>query len=432
MDLVNLSVTKTEPAIVGSVQRMYSIWDRDAEYLLCEATDDGSVFDVGRFFVIQGSGQARNTLRHQVFSAMRNAKTWQGLSVESGKFSDKSALADLFESEVMDTLRARGVPSHHIGAVNPSDGQVDGSTSARPSNLVVVERVPVVKPVRTHLHNDPVYDYTMYRDARDKVVALEQIVRLGLPGGSAVLNQLKDLVRDNSSEAAEAHAARYGVATSIKSWSPLPRPICDWQCKYEDQDRNLSPQEALYISGLSAAELTSLGQILTACSLMVDAILSTGGLRLWDLKWEAAVKGGSFCVVDTMDHDSMRVTQSIRYGDVDCYIHFNKQSIRDYFKIFHAEWVAAINHAKRASKLSVSNRPFMEIYREGVSSGRYPSIPALDPSYADLQSAKYQYVTSVACGTADVSTGYALAREELAYYQKRGRLDGALQYLSRT
>lgn len=431
MHVVNLDLLRTKPTLQGSVQKMYSILEGGTEYLLCEAVDDGSVFDVGRFFVIEGSGQARNTLRHQVFAAIGDPARWSNLDVDDQRYSDKSYLNGLFGTAVMDTIRLRGAPTHHIGAVDSVTGRVDASSAASPSNLVVVERVPVVRPIRTHLHSDSVYDYSQYVEASSKVLALEQIVRLGLPGGSAVLSRFKELGGAGSAEAA-AHLARYGATLPLRSWSSISRPICDWQSKYEDHDRNLDPQEALYIGGISASDLTAIGQMLMLCSLMVDSVLSRGGLTLWDLKWEVAVRGGDPIVVDTMDHDSMRITHPAPYKQITCHIHFNKQAIRDYYRIFHPDWIAAIRLAKQASERDADNRPFMELYRDGVRAGMYPSIPAIDPEYAELQARKYQYVTDIARDVADEDAGLSLAHAELAYYKSRGRLEQLLEFVTPT
>jgi phosphoribosylaminoimidazole-succinocarboxamide synthase len=264
-----------------------------------------------------------------------------------------------------------------------------------------------------------------YLEAPSKIIALEQIVRLGIPGGSAVINRFRELGGARSSSAAE-YAARYEVKLPLESWSPLPHPICDWQTKYEDGDRNLDPQEALYISGLSASRLTALGELLTLCSLLVDSILSAGALKLWDLKWEAAVRQSGLLMADTMDHDSMRVTYLVPYAGKQCNIHFNKQAIRDYCKVFHQEWVNSITEAKRVSKSRPDNRKFMDLYREGVECGEYPPVPSLDPVYTDLMALKYQYVTDAARGYADEATGLSLARQELIYYENRGRLDALI------
>jgi phosphoribosylaminoimidazole-succinocarboxamide synthase len=421
MDTVDLSVLRAKPTVQGSVQRMYSIVDRGVEYLLCEAVDDGSVFDVGRFFVIDRSGLARNTLRHQIFAAIADPARWEGLP-PSQRFGDDDYLNGLFTSPTMNGVRAHGALTHHVGAVDSSTGRVDRSSDAPPSSLVLIRRMPVVRPIRTRLHSDSVYDYSLYNEAPSKVLALEQIVRLGLPGGSAVLSRFKELGGTGATDAA-TYLRRYGAALPLQSWSSIPRPICDWQSKYEDHDRNLAPQEALYIAGTSADDLTAVGHLLLLCSLMVDALLSRGGLTLWDLKWEVAVKDGEPLIADTMDHDSMRITHAVEREGTLWHVHFNKQAIRDYYKVFHPDWVRGLQLAKEASKVDVARRPFMELYRDGVASQQYPSIPALDPEYADLQARKYDYVTDIARDVADEGTGAELARAELSYYESRGRLD---------
>lgn len=427
MDAVDLNLLKAEPTFTGSVQSMYSIRDQGAEYFLCKAEDRGSIFDIGALYAIGGSGQARNTLRHVIFTAIGDSGKWQDLRINNQRFSDQAYLDGLLQSATMDELKGRGAPTHHIGSVDPITGEVAASAAATPSPLVLIERVPVVRPRRTHLHGDSVYDYKAYIEASAKVIALEQIVRLGLPGGSAVLNRLKELGGASSPEAAK-YLTRYDAPTPLFSWSSLPRPICDWQSKYEDYDRALEAQEALYISGISARTLSSVGDLLMLCSLMVDSMLSRGGLTLWDLKWEVAQRGNDSLVADTMDHDSMRITHAVSRRANRCNIHFNKQAIRDYYKIFHADWVAAIYEVRRKSTQGGTNRPFMALYEEEVERGTYPAIPTLDPDYAELQSAKYQYVTDVARGLADEAHGAELAQQELRYYERRGRLDELVEY----
>lgn len=429
MDTVDLGLLGTEPTLQGSVQRMYSAHEHGSEYLLCEAVDDGSVFDVGALFVIQGSGRARNTLRHQVFAAISDPARWQDLRINDRRFDDKQYVDNLLSGGAIEEFRLRGVPTHHMGSVDAVTGRIDTAPSAKPSHLVLIRRLPVVRPLLTYLHRDRVYDYSDYIEARSKVMALEQIVRLGLPGGSAVLNRSRDLSSTDNAVAAETYLSRYGATLPLRSWSNLPRPICDWQCKYEDYDRNLDPQEALYIGGVSARKLNTIGVWLMLCSMMADSILSNGGLTLWDLKWEVGIERDEPIIVDTMDHDSMRITYAIRHNGMTCHVHFNKQAIRDYYNIFHPDWLAAIKMAKRAAETDALNRPFMELYGKGVEDKVYPAIPALDPEYAQLQAFKYQFVTDIARNESDAAVGRDLARQELAYYESRGRLDQLMEHI---
>jgi hypothetical protein len=45
------------------------------------------------------------------------------------------------------------------------------------------------------------------------------------------------------------------------------------------------------------------------------------------------------------------------------FVHFNKQAMRDYYKIMHAEWYNAVNEAKKIA--AQSGRPFRRFYPKG-------------------------------------------------------------------
>jgi phosphoribosylaminoimidazole-succinocarboxamide synthase len=412
MNVIDVDVVRESPALIGSVQRMYPFRQGEREYLLCEAEDDGSVFDVGRFFVIPGSGAARNTLRHQIFSGMGSPGAWREWEYTGEWFAERGHLNGLMESSAMLRLRKLGMISHHIGAVDTSSRRVDHSVTAEPSPLVVIERIPLVKPVRTRLHGRVVYDYTDYFAAPSKIIGLEQIVRLGIPGG----------FQDTGGPESRDAARRLDLSGPLSPWSAAPRPLCDWQTKYEDHDRYLGPQEALYISGVTAGMLNEIGELLILGALFIDSLFMRGGLRLWDLKWEVALRDAEPVVVDTVDHDSMRVTHALEFDGMRWHVQFNKQAVRDYCKIFCPEWVEAVRQAKIRSINDSDGRPFREIYADGVTRGDYPPMPVIDPDFLQLQALKYRYVADVARGIGDLSVGQRLAGDEVQYYKDRDKL----------
>ena len=70
MSKVDLSILSGLPSFDGSVQKMYEV-DYESEHcLLSRALDEGSVFDVGRFFTVPNSGRSRNSLRHRIFTTL--------------------------------------------------------------------------------------------------------------------------------------------------------------------------------------------------------------------------------------------------------------------------------------------------------------------------------------------------------------------------
>lgn len=422
---LDLSLLSGEPALVGSVQRMYEVPQAPSDLFLCEALDNGSVFDVGTFFCIPGSGVARNTLRHHVFYELGRPEGWRELSRQTiGRYLDsKRAVDDLWESVTLSQCRDRGALTHHVGIVDSSTGAIISDRSDINSALVVIRRLPVVRPSRVFVNGALVYDYSGYWNSASKVVALENVVRLGAPGGSSIVDRYVSYSRAGQNVEGREFLGRYGLRPPLKSWSTLPGLACDWASKYEDQDRHLSTQDALLISGLSGARLLELVDLIRLCTIRLDMMLRPAGLTLWDVKWEIGVKDGTqLMVVDTIDHDSLRITFPAVAEAAECHIHLNKQAIRDYYRILHPEWHRALNDAKRRSQETGREGPFMDIYREGVAAGRYEPIPALDPAYAAIMRSKYEYVIRALRGHATDVEAKDLANAEIDYFAGRGAL----------
>ncbi|WP_329087767.1 phosphoribosylaminoimidazolesuccinocarboxamide synthase [Streptosporangium sp. NBC_01469] len=425
---VDLAILNTAPTLQGSVQQMYSIKFEGEDAFLCRALDVGSIFDVGNFFSIPESGLVRNSLRHAVFTNLADPVGWRALTRDdlSRYFALPEMVERVYKSQTLDRLRQEGVKTHHLGAVHPETGEVLSGAGVA-SDLVLIREYPVVRPVATQFLGSSIFDYHEYATARSKVLALEHVVRLGVAGGSWLLDQYRDLKHKGDESAAAEFSSYYGLGEDVAAWTALPSLACDWATKFEHYDRHLDLQEVLHISGISVSELNDVVDLVKLCTVRVEQMFSRAGLHLWDLKWEIAVDGSEVVVVDTMDQDSMRITGVVQTGEAACHVHFNKQSVRDYYRILHPDWHAALGDAKEISNRQATPGGFITVYNDGVAAGNYPPIPELDPGFASLQGRKYRYVLDAVQGQAEPGLGTELAREEVEFYRARNALDSFIK-----
>lgn len=121
-------VTLTGASVVGSVYILHPARYRGSTEpaLVAQATDGGSVFDVGTFYEIPGSGAARNTLRHRAFTEMSDRHTWQAMGEEdfAACFSDQEQVEGLMASPMFEDLKTRGMLTHHIGMIDRRSGEI--------------------------------------------------------------------------------------------------------------------------------------------------------------------------------------------------------------------------------------------------------------------------------------------------------------------
>jgi hypothetical protein len=99
--------------------------------------------------------------------------------------------------------------------------------------------------------------------------------------------------------------------------------------------------------------------------------------------------------------------------------------MRDYYKIMHADWFAALNEAKSEAKQS--GRPFHEHLKKGVEEGRYPPIPEVDPAFLEIQGEKFaallDYIGNKASAEQTTDKIQGIARDEVQYFSQAGSLD---------
>jgi hypothetical protein len=155
---------------------------------------------------------------------------------------------------------------------------------------------------------------------------------------------------------------------------------------------------------------------------LLQQIFSKMGLSLWDLKWEIARDGSDLLFVDTIDTDSVRVTFNVDRDGKSYFVHFNKQAMRDYYKIMHGDWLNAVNEAKKTA--ARSGRAFTEILAEGQEENKYPGTPVIEEQFHNLQKQKFEMIQGFIQGKEGDLQKEAeqIALAEIAYYEKAGKL----------
>jgi phosphoribosylaminoimidazole-succinocarboxamide synthase len=431
---IDIGILSREPDIKGSVQDLYHLQIGSGEYMLCRTSESGSVFDVGTIFSVPQSDVLRTVVRHAIYSGLENPDTWKQLTdADLGAcYKDPRIRAGFLPPELLDRFRAEGVRTHHVGMVDDRSGEVHSREfPAPPSNLVLIERFPVYRPGRQELGGKFAWDYRDYLLAGKKVVALENVFRLGVPGGSSLVSRYQAGLAEGGPSARAKVLASLGLSEEPKPWAGLPDMIFDTSTKYEPQDRYLSWQETVMLSGLSWGRFQRLVQTIAYCTVWVNKFFRDMGFQLWDIKWEVAVDADRIVVVDTVDPDSIRLTGRCQYQGRPCFVHFNKQAIRDYYKIIHAQWYRTINEAKALAETDAAGRDFMEIYRKGVAESKYPAIPQADPDFSQIQSDKYQVMGDYLLKRETVAGVRRRADElmarEIDFYQRSGLLDQFLR-----
>ncbi|MBL7031707.1 MAG: hypothetical protein ISR97_00805 [Nitrospira sp.] len=414
----NIELKLDQPLYKGSVQKLYDVPDHP-ELIISETTAGGSVFDVGTIFNIEGSDTGRAAFRHMVFQELQNPEAWRDLS---GQLSADSPVMKLDTSGLLKGLLAEycenGAPTHHAGMVERETGKVFSSGyPANLSNLTLIRKYEVIKPVLKRVLGWHFYDYATYHNLDGNVVPLEFIVRLGVTNGASILRKYNRLGDAEKS----AYLNDLGV-DSLSAWSRFDPPIVDLTTKYEPEDRNISRQEAALISSLEGDMFGKSMIMAVLGAFMLQRIFSKMGLSLWDMKWEIAKDGGKLVFVDTIDTDSVRVTYNMSMDNKSYFVHFNKQAMRDYYKIMHSDWIDAVNEAKKNA--AKSGDAFTEILSEGQKSGKYPANPKIDAPFLNLQKRKFAMIQDfIQSQEGDIlEEAQKIAFEEIEYYSAAGKL----------
>ena len=421
---INLSALG-EPDYPGSVQHLYFVPD-DPGVMVCRTTAGGSVFDVGTIFSITGSDVSRAAVRHAVFSRLRSPAAWQRLGAWlAATYTGQPRFLEFISSGLLERFQSQGAPTHHLGMIDADSGRVvaDGFP-ARPSPCVLVERFSAIRPKRVVYGDARLWDYSVFRDQDGYVVPLENIVRFGVTSASSIHRKFRRL-----SEAEQRTFLQELGLERLPAWALFPAPVVDFTTKYEPEDRPLKDQEALYISGLDGGDFLDLVRMSLLGSFIVRHFFQELDLTLWDIKWEIARRGGELLFVDTIDTDSIRVTRTIADAAGPVYVHFNKQAMRDYYRILHGDWYGALDVAK--AEAARRGESFKVILEAGQRSGLYPPTPVVDEAFLAIQARKFRVLLDhvlTAAGSAGTAREIeSIARDELAFYRARGEFDAFFQ-----
>ncbi len=422
LDLTLLS----EPVYRGSVQHLYAVPDHPG-FIVCETTPAGSVFDVGSIFSIAGNDLNRAIFRHAMYSRLTQPATWarvQAVLLQS------DTLGVTWRDQLMDgalpAMLESGARTHHVGMLDGETGEIVSQGMPKtPSCYNVVRRFPVMKPPQRNVMGNFVFDYAQFHQSGTYVIPLEYIVRFGVTSGSSILRKYEAL----SDREKRAFELELGLTSPMQAWQMLDRPIYDLTSKYEPEDRAVSKQEALLMSGLSSQHFTDTIKMALLGAWAVKDLLDEIGLQLWDLKWEFAVDGDDLLFVDTIDADSFRATSTVPVDGHSLIIHYNKQAMRDYYRLVCADWYAGINEAKAEAQRT--GAPFKLVLKDGQAKGKYPATPEVDAGFLEIQARKTALIKDHVLGAKDaaairaglIETGLA----EAEFYRSQGLLDGLLK-----
>ncbi len=408
------------PVYIGSVQELYSVVEDD-DVLISKTTEGGSVFDVGTIFSIKGSGESRALFRNKIFQSLNTKESWLELKkwLENNRCYQNQISYTIIQ-ETLHNFIENGAKTHHLGLVDTLTGDIyEKGMPEEPSNLTLIKKFNIQKPDLVKSIHWSFYDYSKYYSSNSFVIPLEFIVRFGITSGSSILKKYENL---NENER-QRYADELGIDTDFIPWTMLNNPIIDFTTKYEPEDRGLSPQEASVLSGLDGKMFSSAIAMALLGSYMANKIFQEMGLQLWDLKWEIARENDVMYFVDTIDTDSVRATVNIVQDGKTYFVHFNKQSMRDYYKIMHPEWYDSVNDAKlEAKKTGVS---FVNILKSGQEKGSYEKTPIIDPSFLLIQEEKMKMIKEYSTGgTHDfISAAKEIAISEITYYKNSTQWD---------
>jgi len=412
---VLIEYDRDNPYYHGSVQKLYSV-KHDPDLLVSETSLGGSVFDVGTIFSIGGSDTARAGFRHLVYQSLQDANEWNKLE----SYLIKNWGADYFQNrkviqETLEELKSSGLKTHHQGMLSRVDGKLYAeSFPPELSNLTLIKKYTIHKPDPVRFMDSHFYDYEKYYRSDKFVIPLEYIVRFGVTSGSSILRKYKLL----SDSGKKAYLNELNIKHSLEPWQIFEAPIIDLTTKYEPEDRNISRQEALLISGIGGGLFSKSMVKAILASFMVHQIFNKMGLFLWDLKWEIAKDGDDLVFVDTLDTDSVRATLICTIDDDNYIVNFNKQAMRDYYIIMHSDWYAAVNQAKQEAARTGAS--FVEILTRGQAEGTFPKTPEVDHAFMLIQEEKYsmikKFIVEKGSGQGYEKDVAEIAKREVEYF----------------
>lgn len=175
---------------------------------------------------------------------------------------NKGAALCMVAAFAFEEAARQGIPHHYRGLVDASGKLVSSDDLEKPSALMEVNLVRVVRPE----FKEGRYDYSSLKGENGNyLVPLEVIYRNTLPSGSSVFKRLK---------AGTLHFGDLELDHEPKPGEVLPRPFIEVTTKLESTDRHLSWEEASEISGLTPKERRDLSNQTLAVSRLITEIVS--------------------------------------------------------------------------------------------------------------------------------------------------------------
>jgi phosphoribosylaminoimidazole-succinocarboxamide synthase len=402
---------RANPYYNGSVQKLYSVID-DPGSLVSETSMGGSVFDVGTIFSIKGSDTVRAGFRHLVYRSLMDVNEWADIEPYiKAHWGDDYLQNETVIKDTLEKVKLTGLRTHHQGMIGGEDEKLYAHSFPQElSNLTLIKKYNIYKPEPVTFMQSHLFDYEKYYGNDQFVIPLEQIVRFGVTSGSSILRKYNALNESGK----QAYLRELGVANELAPWQTFKNPLIDLTTKYEPEDRNITRQEALLVSGIGGDLFKeSLVRAILA-SFMVHRIFNRMGLNLWDLKWEIARDGENLVFVDTLDTDSVRATLMCKVENNNYIVNFNKQAMRDYYICVHDDWYAAVNKTKKAAAQSGEN--FTDILKAGQEKGLYPETPDVDTAFMKIQEDKYQVIKNFITGEGNKQDVADISRREVEYF----------------
>ncbi len=382
-----IDLDRKEEYYTGSVQNIYTVAENE-DLLISETTVGGSVFDVGTIFSIAGSDTARAAFRHLIYRNLMDPRSWVEVEKYLADIGGQASLnASTSLKSTLEDLKQNGLRTHHVGMIEATTGRIF-STGNPPelSNLTLISKFQVKKPEPKKVMQWHFYDYEQYHHLDGYVIPLEYIVRFGVTSGSSILRKYNAL----SEKGRQMYMQELGLDGDLVQWTQFGSPIIDFTTKYEPEDRNINRQEAVMMAGIEGDLFAQTMTRAILASYMVSWVFNKMGLYLWDLKWEIATRDGELIFVDTIDTDSVRATLAVERDGHHYYVHFNKQAMRDYYKIAASDWYADVNAAKKEA--ARTGAAFTSILKAGQDAGKYAPTPEIDERFMALQERKFSMI----------------------------------------
>lgn len=152
--------------------------------------------------------------------------------------------------------------------------------------------------------------------SKDEFIDLEVIFRFGVPAGSSLLKR------------------------GFEAGEEFSNPLIEFTTKRERIDRLLDLDEAREISGLNSEDFNTFYHHIEKCALSLKGYFILKDIKLWDGKFEFAMRDGEFYICDSIGIDELRLSFAGQF--------FSKEALRNYYK--HTDFYREVSKYKSEYK----------------------------------------------------------------------------------